>query len=217
MSKKNTHIYPIFTHACLPTSQSLGLVHFPRKKSRKKSKKYAQHARMINDPDNPPVSSKVSRLRLGWPNGHFANVHFTLDLCAPMSALAREINATFSGQPLGSARSLDISLLNSVRRSPPLPPLHPHLFVVFPFAIPIIRANILDDIGGKSILIPPHRPPFILCEERVQQTSRRLASIATSHLLIEEKCFAFVARYGRAILFVRRIEYVVSMYEMFPY
>lgn len=80
---------------------------------------------MINDLDNPPVSSKVSRLRPGWPNGHFAT---SISLWIPVHQWAREINATFSGQPLDSARSLDISLLNSVRRSPP-PPLHSSFFL----------------------------------------------------------------------------------------
>lgn len=68
LSKENTHIYLIFTYAC-----HLLLDPWSRSQRRNpESKKYAQHARMINDLDNPPVSSKVSRLRLGWPNGHFA-------------------------------------------------------------------------------------------------------------------------------------------------
>lgn len=38
-------------------------------------------------------------------------------------------------------------------------------------------------------MIPLHRALF--SRRKGAQTSRRLASIATSHLLIEEKCFAF--------------------------
>lgn len=108
-----------------------------------------------------------------------------------MSALAREINATFSGRAtrLGP-QPFDISLLNSVRRSPSLP------------STPFIRrfSHCLAHYPGehfgryrREIYLDPFPPScFILAKKGWANIETTFGKYRVRVIfLIEEKCFCF--------------------------
>lgn len=115
-----------------------------------------------------------------------------------MSALAREINATFSGQPLGSARSFDISLLNSARRSPPLPPLHP-LIPRFSLCLPHYPGEHFGRYR-REIYLDPSPSCFILAKKGCTNIET-FGKYRDESSFNRRKMFCFRLRYARAISF----------------
>lgn len=119
-----------------------------------------------------------------------------------MSALAREINATFSGRAtrLGP-QPFDISLLNSVRRSPLPSPVYSSFF---PLPCPLSGRTFWTISEGN---LSWSLPPIVLYsrEERVSKHRDDVWQVSrTSHLFNRRKMFLLSLRYARAISFSSR-------------